>query len=76
MLQTKALLKGSNNFEGFQIHTKMECVTKLRLVGVGHCFAWQGYSSIFWEYRRTVGQLALCFSMLYRLLPSASILTN
>jgi hypothetical protein len=30
MLQTKALLKGSNNFEGFQIHTKMECVTKLR----------------------------------------------
>ena len=29
MLQTKALLKGCNDLEGFQYHTKMECVATL-----------------------------------------------
>ena len=29
MLQTKALLKGCNDLEGFRFHTKMVWVTKL-----------------------------------------------
>jgi hypothetical protein len=29
MLQTKALLKGCNDLEGFRYHTKMECVAML-----------------------------------------------